>query len=74
MPTSPSSTAERAIFGALLDAHPGQLSRSELATLLRDPIAATDAVDALVRDGVANIADDLVFASRPAVRADQLRL
>jgi hypothetical protein len=64
--------AQRVVFGALLEAHPGPLSRGELAAILGDPIAARDAVDALVRDGVANIADELVFASRPAVRTDQL--
>jgi hypothetical protein len=42
------------------------LSRRELATLLADRIAATHAVDALVCDaGVANIAGEMVFASRP---------
>jgi hypothetical protein len=66
--------AQRVVFGALLESHPGPLSRTEIARLLADPIAATDAVDALARDGVANLADDMVFASRAAVRADQLGL
>lgn len=66
--------AQRIVFGALLESHPGPLSRGELATRLADPIAATDAVDALARDGVANLAGDMVFASRAAVRADQLGL
>jgi hypothetical protein len=70
----PDERAQRIVFGALLEAHPGPLSRSELATMLRDPVAATDAVDALVRDGVANLAGEMVFASRAATRADQLGL
>lgn len=66
--------AQRIVFGALLEADPGALSRSELATMLGDPVAATDAVDALVRDGVANHAGEMVFASRAAIRADRLGL
>ena len=38
--------AERAVLGALLDAHAGSLSRSELATLLDDQVAADDAMTA----------------------------
>lgn len=64
--------AQRIIFGALLEIHPGHLSRSELSTLLGDQIAAHDAVGTLERDGVANVEGSLVFASRAAVRADQL--
>jgi hypothetical protein len=64
--------AQRITFGALLEAHPGPLSRAELATMLGDPIAAADAVGALQRDGVANVAGELVYASRAAVTADQL--
>jgi hypothetical protein len=67
--------AQRITFGALLEAHPGPLSRSELATMLGgDPIAVADAVGALQRDGVANVEGSLVFASRAAVRADQLSI
>jgi chromosome segregation and condensation protein ScpB len=69
-----SDRAERAALGALLDAHPGPLSRAELARLLGDPVAAHDALAALVRDGVANACGDLAWASRAAVRADALRL
>jgi hypothetical protein len=68
--TSPST--QRILLAALLDAHPGPLSRSELATLLDDRVAAEDAVDRLRVDGVANVEGNLVFASRAAVRADQL--
>ena len=64
--------AQRIVFGALLEAHPGPLSLSELVTMLHDSVAACDAVGALRRDGVANVAGDLVFASRAAVRADAL--
>jgi hypothetical protein len=68
----PLERAQRVVLGALLEAHPGPLSRNELAAMLGDPISAHDAVDALARDGLANTADELVFASRAAVRADQL--
>jgi hypothetical protein len=62
--------AERVVFGALIDAYPGPLSVDELARLLGSPIHAKDAIGGLVRDGVANQAADLVFASR----ADQLSI
>lgn len=65
---------QRAVLGALLEAHPGPLTRPELARLLGDEIATADAIAALDRDGVANVSGDLVFASRAAVRADALRL
>ncbi len=65
--------AQRVVLGALLEAHPGPLSRAELATMLNDAIAAADAIDALLRDGVANRAEELVFASHAAIRTDQLR-
>jgi hypothetical protein len=65
---------ERVVFGALLEAHPGPLSRAEVATLLGDRITAADAVSGLQRDGLANVEGTLVFASRAAVRADQLTL
>jgi chromosome segregation and condensation protein ScpB len=68
----PLERAQRVVLGALLEAHRGPLSRSELAAMLGDPISAHDAVDALARDGLANTADELVLASRAAVRADQL--
>ena len=66
--------AERVVLGALLEAHPGGLSRTELARLLGDRVAAADAVAALIRDGVANAAGKVVFASRAAVRTDQLQI
>src|SRR4051794_37411170 len=65
---------ERAVWGALLEAHPGPLTQAELARMFGDRVAVQDAVAALVRDGLANQAGELVFASRAAVRADQLRL
>ena len=65
---------ERAALGALLEAHPGPLSAHELAAILGDEIAAADALAALRRDGLANVAEGLAFASRAAVRADVLRL
>ena len=65
---------ERVAFGALLDVSPGPLSVTELAALLGSPIDAADAVANLLRDGLANRADDLVFASRAAVRADELAI
>jgi hypothetical protein len=57
-----SQNAQRVDCGALLESHPAPLSRGELARLLADPIAATDAVDALAREGVVNLAGDMVFA------------
>jgi hypothetical protein len=65
---------ERVAFGALLDVYPGLLSRAELAAQLGDRVAASDAGASLIRDGLANAADDLLFASPAAVRADELRL
>ena len=65
---------QRAALGALLEAHPGPLSEHELASILGDEIAAADTLAALKRDGLANVAGQLVFASRAAVRADALRL
>jgi hypothetical protein len=64
--------AQRAILTALLEAHPGPLSRTELAAMLGDPIDAEDAIAALLRDGVANRAGDLLFASLAAIRVDEL--
>ena len=68
------AVAERVVIGALLEAHPGGLSRAELARLVANRVAAEDAVATLVRDGVANVAGELVFASRAAVRTDQLQI
>jgi hypothetical protein len=65
---------ERVVFGALIDAAPSPLSLTELAALLGSPIDAADAVGALRRDGLANVAGALVFASRAAVRGDQLAI
>jgi hypothetical protein len=65
---------DRAAFGALLEAHPAPLSRLELSTQLGSPVGAADAISSLVRDGLANVAGELVFASRAAIRADSLRL
>lgn len=69
-----SYTPERGVIGALLEAHPGPRSRSEIATILGDPIAAHDAVEALHRDGEVNVEGSLVFADRAAVRTGQLDL
>jgi hypothetical protein len=66
--------AERVVLGAPLEAHPGPLSLDELARVVGDQVAATDAVDGLARDGAVNREGTLVFASRAAVRVDQLRL
>jgi hypothetical protein len=66
--------AERVMLGALLEAHPGGLSRAELARLIANRVAAEDAIATLVRDGVANTGGELVFASRAAVRTDQLQI
>lgn len=65
---------ERAILGALLEVHPGPMSRPELAAMLGVAIRARDAVGALVRDELANLGGDMVYDSRAAVRADQLRI
>jgi hypothetical protein len=51
---------QHAIFGPLVEAHPGPVSRMELATMLGDQVAARDGVEALRSDGVANVAGDLV--------------
>jgi hypothetical protein len=65
---------ERAVWSALLDAHPGPLSRAELHRMIGDAVRVDDAVAALIRDGLANESGELLFASRAGVRADQLRL
>jgi hypothetical protein len=65
---------ERTVLGALLEAHPAPLSYAELVTMLGDGLAVHDAIGALQRDGLANVTGDLVFASRAAVRGDELAI
>ena len=43
MSDDPLERAQRVVLGALLEAHPGPLSRNELAAMLGDPISARDA-------------------------------
>ena len=64
---------DRIALGLLLERHPAPVHVEELARNV-DNVAAHDAVASLVRDGLAHQEGSLVFASRAAVRADELAL
>lgn len=66
---------QRSVLGELLEHHPGMLTIDELRRRLFDVDGnIDDAVAHLVADGLANRLDQMVGASRAAVRADQLSL
>jgi hypothetical protein len=71
---------QRAVLAALLDAHPAQRSEDELVRELTaepDDFAERDAVDNAMRDlvaaGLAHRHGRFLFATRAAVRFDELR-
>ena len=66
------NTAQRAVLGALLAAHPRMLGIDELATQLADVPRAREALRVLVDDGLATRLGDRVGCSRAAVRFDAL--
>jgi hypothetical protein len=67
-------SAQRALLGLLLAAHPAMLSLDEVRRRLSDVVDVDDALEHPSRDGVINRLGDLVGASRAAVRTDQLAL
>jgi hypothetical protein len=65
--------AQRAVLGALLDAHPRLLDVDELVARLSDVPRAREALRVLIDDGLATQLGQLVGVSRAAVRFDVLR-
>jgi hypothetical protein len=65
--------AQRAVLGALLEAHPRLLGLEELVTRLADVPRAREALRVLTDDGLATRLGDRVGLSRAAVRFDALR-
>jgi DNA-binding GntR family transcriptional regulator len=65
-------SAQRAILGALLEAHPRMLELDELAAQLADVPRVREALRVLVDDGLATRLGDRVGVSRAAVRFDAL--
>jgi hypothetical protein len=64
--------AQRAVLGALLEAHPRLLGFDELAAQLADVPRVREALAVLVGDGLATRLGDRVGVSRAAVRFDAL--
>ena len=58
----------------LLEKHPAMVTVDELDALMPDVPRIGEAVEHLVRAGVATRVGDLVGASRAAVRTDQLAI
>jgi hypothetical protein len=80
-PTSDEEQAEQAVLAVLLDVHPAQLSLDELVRELTDrpdDFAPRDRVNNAVRDlaadGLVHRHGAFVFASRAAVRFEELRI
>jgi hypothetical protein len=80
-PTSDEQQAEQAVLAVLLDVHPAQLSLDELVRELTDrpdDFAPRDRVNNAVRDlaaaGLVHRHGAFVFASRAAVRFEELRI
>jgi hypothetical protein len=78
-PTREGDLAQQAVLTILLDAYPGQWSTDELARELTDrpdDFAERDRVDNAIRDlvraGLAHRHGPFVFATRAAVRFDEL--
>ena len=65
--------AQRAVLGALLEAHPRLLGIDELHAGFRDVPRPGEALRVLVADGLATQLGDRVGASRAAVRFNELR-
>jgi hypothetical protein len=73
--------AQQAVLAILLEAHPGQRSVEEVAREMTDrpdDVAARDAVDNSIRDlvaaGLLHRHGPFVFATRAAVRFEELRI
>ena len=64
--------AQRAVLGALLEAHPRMLGIDELLAQLPDVPRAREALRVLVDDGLVTRLGDRVGLSRAAVRFDAL--
>jgi hypothetical protein len=64
--------AQRAVLGALLEAHPRLLGMDELAAQLADVPRVREALRVLTDDGLATRLGDRVGVSRAAVRFDAL--
>lgn len=64
--------AQRAVLGALLNAHPRLLDVDELGAQLSDVPRAHEALRVLVADGLATRLGDRVGVSRAAVRFEAL--
>jgi hypothetical protein len=72
---------QQAVLGLLVDAHPGQYSEQELVRALTaedpDAFGPRDRVHNAIRDlvgaGLAHRHGSFVFATRAAVRADELK-
>jgi hypothetical protein len=80
-PTSDEEQAEQAVLAVLLEVHPAQLSLDELVRGLTDrpdDFAPRDRVNNAVRDlaaaGLVHRHGAFVFASRAAVRFEELRI
>jgi hypothetical protein len=65
--------SQRAVLGALLEAHPRLLELDQLAAQLPDVPRLGQVVRILADDGLVTRLGDLVGASRAAVRCDALR-
>jgi hypothetical protein len=65
--------AQRAVLGALLEAHPRLLGIGEIEAQLAEVPRAREALRVLVEDGLATRLGDRVGVSRAAVRFDALR-
>lgn len=64
---------DAAILEALLDEEAQRpWSVDEIARVLEDPIAASDGLGRLARAGLIHRLDGFVFASRAALRADEI--
>jgi hypothetical protein len=80
LPAERDDLVQQAVLAVLLEAHPGQRSVEEVLrelTDLPDGFAARDALDIAVRDlvaaGLLHRHGPFVFATRAAVRFDELK-
>jgi hypothetical protein len=64
--------AQRTLLGLLLEEHPSMLTVEDIERRLSDVPRLREALDVLVRDGLASRLGDLIGASRAAIRARQL--
>jgi hypothetical protein len=64
--------AQRTLLALLLAEHPSMLTVEDIERRLGDVPRLREALDVLVRDGLASRLGDLIGVSRAAVRARQL--